>query len=764
MYISTLIKRSATAALAAAAFFCSCTTGEISYTERIFNSSENDAKALIDRGYQRADSISLAEGNHDALMAFADSLGEAFFAVNSNLKNDVIYSWCLDREEKCLSLEPSDYRKIAWKRSLLERNGIGRLINNIPLVSESGEETFLHDLITRKSLLIIYGEKCNACKKLISEVNSSKTIRKAAENGEVNLIAIYTGEDQEEFRSIGAELKGWENYMDYDGTIKYEQSFDTRLVPSLYLVSENRIVRLKGSTEVKEIDKALRDKQDGAITILLKPGEKVWGGRVADGNRMPFESGFETTMHANSGNQVQPLLLSSEGRYVVSDGPFDFKIMGDSLIISSHEKEIDSYIVANSLSGAFNFASRSFFPADGNMTPVEFFEKPQYNTWIELQYNQNQADVLEYAKGIIDHGLPPGIIMIDDTWMEDYGKWVFHPGRFPDPKSMCKQLHDMGFKIMLWVCPFVSMDQYQIWAELCGRDAFVKTIDGRVYPVEWWNGVSAELDLSNPRAVEWFDEQLQFLMNEYGVDGFKFDAGDFNLWPDDGVTMGGLTNYQLCQEFAKFGERYPYNEFRASWKMGGKALVQRLHDKSHRWDALGALMPEMIAANLLGYYFSCPDMVGGGSFASFLPGCEIDQDLIVRSAQTHALMPMMQFSVAPWRILDKEHLNAVLMSVEIRKQFLPEIIRLMERAARYGEPLVTPLEFIFPHQGLADIKDEFMLGRQILVAPMVYPGRERTVALPSGTWIADDGKTYEGGQTITINVPLERIPYFKLKN
>ena len=81
-------------------------------------------------------------------------------------------------------------------------------------------------------------------------------------------------------------------------------------------------------------------------------------------------------------------------------------------------------------------------------------------------YEQNQEGVLKYAEGILKNGLPPGIIMIDDTWQEDYGKWDFNPARFRDPKAMVDRLHRMGFKVMLWICPFVSMDQYLICQEL----------------------------------------------------------------------------------------------------------------------------------------------------------------------------------------------------------------------------------------------------------------------------------------------------------
>jgi alpha-glucosidase (family GH31 glycosyl hydrolase) len=84
----------------------------------------------------------------------------------------------------------------------------------------------------------------------------------------------------------------------------------------------------------------------------------------------------------------------------------------------------------------------------------------------------------------------------------------------------------------------------------------------------------------------------------------------------------------------------------------------------------------MAAAGLLGHLFVCPDMIGGGLLGSFKPGVPVDQELFVRSAQVHALSPMMQFSVAPWRVLDKEHLALVKAAVELRQKFAPHILRM----------------------------------------------------------------------------------------
>lgn len=728
---------------------------------KLSSASAEDAAAIIDKVYSTADSIASAEQD-GTLLVLSDVLEKTFYDVSSKYRNDVLYSLMLEREEKCVSLLADDHKRISWKKGILAANAVGHEVLDMPVYDAEGNETFLHRLVDRQTVLLIYGEDCKACTRLMEEACRSSVLKKAASDGKLNLVSIYIGDDQDEFHAKSDVLKDWENFIDMKTLIKYDNAFDGRLVPSLYLISDHKMVKVRGTLSVREIEKALDREALYSMRIPLNEGEKIWGGRIADGKFMPYADSFMTTFSQNSGNQVMPLLLSSDGRYVWSDAPYDFRIEDGVLMVDNALGKIRTGVVGSTLADAYHYAEPLYFPADGKLPPAEFFECPQYNTWIELQYNQNQHDVLEYARGILRNGLPAGIIMIDDTWQEDYGKWVFHPGRFPDPKAMSEELHRMGFKLMLWVCPFVSMDQYQIWAEINSFGGFVRKKSGGVYPVEWWNGYSAELDFSNSKTVEWFDRQLDNLCDNYGVDGFKFDAGDFNLFPSDAATMGNLQAYEYCAAFADYADKYPYNEYRACWRDGGKAIVQRLHDKSHNWQALEALIPEMMATNLMGYWYSCPDMIGGGSFASFLPGCKIEQDLIVRSAQIHALMPMMQFSVAPWRILDKPHLDATLKSVKIREKLLPEIKALMERASKTGEPVVTPLEFRFPHQELADVKDQFMVGASIMVAPMTAPGFEREVVLPEGRWTADDGNVYEGGESVMIPVPLDRIPYFRL--
>ena len=76
-------------------------------------------------------------------------------------------------------------------------------------------------------------------------------------------------------------------------------------------------------------------------------------------------------------------------------------------------------------------------------------------------------------------------------------------------------------------------------------------------------------------------------------------------------------------------------------------LAARLRDKEHSWQDLRKLVPGMVSLGIMGYPFACPDLIGGGEYLSFRNLAAIDQELIVRAAEVHALMPMMQSNSLP---------------------------------------------------------------------------------------------------------------------
>jgi alpha-glucosidase (family GH31 glycosyl hydrolase) len=504
------------------------------------------------------------------------------------------------------------------------------------------------------------------------------------------------------------------------------------------------------------------------LTVELLPGEAWWGGAVADGQAMPFgarphgrnlavNAGFADEPGAGA-NQSAPLLLSSAGRVLWSDRPFAF-VFGDGKLTADGGAQLIE-APERTLREAFLLASRRFFPPSGRMPALELFDGPQYNSWIEMPYAPTQEGVLAYVDGLLDAGFPPGVLMIDDRWSADYGDWRFDASRFPDPAAMVRQLHAKGFRVMLWLVPFISPDSDQ-FRELRSRGLLLTDAEGEVIVREWWNGFSALLDVTNPGAAKWLLSRLDALRDDYGVDGFKFDAGDLRDYRDGDRPANGGGSVDLCEAYARLGLNYDFNEHRACWKMGGQPLAQRLHDKPPTWgaDGLLSLIPEGLAQGLIGHAFTCADMVGGGELSAFTAGAAVDQEQFVRYAQCAALFPMVQFSISPSRALDAEHLAAVRSAVALRQELLPEILALAEHAAGTGEPIIRHLAYHYP--GFEDVTDQFLLGERILVAPVLERGAvRRAVVLPAGTWAGPDGTEYEEG-TVELAVGLDSLPVFR---
>ena len=140
---------------------------------------------------------------------------------------------------------------------------------------------------------------------------------------------------------------------------------------------------------------------------------------------------------------------------------------------------------------------------------------------------------MTYADNVLEYGFPNGVFMVDDNWQKYYGNFEFKPDRFPNPKEMTDKLHRMGFKVMLWISPFVSADSPE-YRTLSSMGYLLKDkATGSNAMITWWNGVSACYDTTNPKAMEYLKAQLKRTQADYGIDGFKLDAGDVSYMQGD---------------------------------------------------------------------------------------------------------------------------------------------------------------------------------------------------------------------------------------
>lgn len=426
------------------------------------------------------------------------------------------------------------------------------------------------------------------------------------------------------------------------------------------------------------------------------------------------------------------------------------------------------------------------------MPSPEVLRAPIWTTWARYKTAVNQTKVLQYAHQIADRDLQRSVMEIDDRWQVAYGDLSFDPRKFPDPVGMVKELHDLGFKVTTWVHPFVEekSDAYQEGATKgyfvgCKAGTTVKGWFGRwrsggappIVPVApggsapgffaWWNSPPvAALDVTNPEAVDWFVGRLRALQASTGIDGFKFDAGEPCFLPRQPVTHIPLatpadyTRLYVRNVAGQFAGGV--SEVRTGHMTQDVAVFCRMGDRFSTWDAangLRSLIPTLLTSGVLGYPFTLPDMIGGNRYFAQGP----DSELLVRWAQVNALMPAMQFSIAPWDF-SKETEALVASALQVRGRMEGLLLSLAEEAANTLMPICRPLWMLAPgDEQTFLIQDQFALGEHAIVAPVVHRGaRHRDVYLTQGTWCdMNDGTLIEGGRWLrNMSTPLDRLPVF----
>ncbi|XP_076472293.1 myogenesis-regulating glycosidase-like [Babylonia areolata] len=408
--------------------------------------------------------------------------------------------------------------------------------------------------------------------------------------------------------------------------------------------------------------------------------------------------------------------------------------------------------------------------------PAEYlFRGAIWSTWAMYKGPVNQSLVLEFANKILDSGLPYSQLEIDDDWTPKYGDMDFNQEKFPDAKGLITQLTQMGFRVSVWMHPFMNLDSQA--AEHAIRNGYVvKAVDSDLPAlVSWWRGKrTVHLDVTNSEAVDWFLNGTRRLRDVYNVTSFKYDAGEANWLPKVYSTHLPLESpdefSRLYVEMAfRSDEQVRGQEVRVGTRTQDKPIMVRMLDRQSAWGyhrAIRTVIPCALTLGLIGYPFVLPDMIGGnGVDEVHIDSTEYpDAELYVRWLQVNTFLPFLQFSVGPWVY------NSTVQSIcrnftALRSRYADAFIALAREAARTGAPIVRPLWWIAPtDQEALVIDSQFLLGDDLLVAPVVERGsRSRDVYLPAGTWRDQTrGGTYQGPRWLSgYSADLDVLPHFQ---
>ena len=424
-----------------------------------------------------------------------------------------------------------------------------------------------------------------------------------------------------------------------------------------------------------------------------------------------------------------------------------------------------------------------------------------------------QAEIMRQVDAHRDHGIPVGTIVIEawsdestfHTWRdaayevrEDgaparLGDFTFPAdGAWPDPKGMIDELHDRDVKLVLWQIPLQKMRPHPTGQAAADARAAIRddvlvreaAPDGTLRPYRnrgWWFPLGLMPDLTDDRAAQWWTDRRRYLVEEMGVDGFKTDGGE-HAWGQELVFLDGgrgdEKNNTFPVGYAKaFGDllrstgRAPVTFSRAGFTGSQAHGAFWAGDENSTWEAFRWSLTAGLTASASGILYWGWDLAG---FSGDVPTAE----LYLRSAAAAAFTPIMQYHSefnhhrapsrdrTPWNIADRAGdprvIDVFRRFAVLRERLVPHLAAEARFAIESGRALMRPLFFDTTDPRAWDGDAQWMLGRSILIAPIVHEGAtSRTLFLPDGEWIdAFSGVSIEGGSTVTRETPIDEVAVY----
>jgi alpha-D-xyloside xylohydrolase len=414
----------------------------------------------------------------------------------------------------------------------------------------------------------------------------------------------------------------------------------------------------------------------------------------------------------------------------------------------------------------------------------------------KLRY-RTQDELLDVAREFKRRGLPLSVIVADYFHWTRQGEWRFDPAEWPDPAAMTAELEQLGVKLMVSIWPTVNPAS-ENYAEM--GESGLLTANERGVGVQlpiWDKGSTGRAlvtyyDATNPRARDYVWSKVKEGYYKHGVRVWWLDACEPELRPEHpdnlryhlgpGLEVGNI--YPLLHAKGFFdgmsgeGEDEIVLLSRSAWagsQRYGAAVWSG--DIDSTFEDLRRQIPAGLNIGLSGIPWWTTDI---GGFKGGDIGSPSFRELLVRWFQFGVFSPLCRLHGfrqpgtmsgaeqsgapnEPWSF-GPEAYQILRQWLRLRERLRPYVMGTMRVAHTDGLPPMRPLFLNFPGEPACwDITDQFLLGDDLLVAPVVTAGAvEREVYLPAGTSWRDawTGARLAGGQWLTAPAPLEIIPVY----
>lgn len=468
-----------------------------------------------------------------------------------------------------------------------------------------------------------------------------------------------------------------------------------------------------------------------------------------------------------------PFFLSSRkyGVFVDSTSAVDFDMVASNTAtfsLISQDSALDYYVIADPDPKTIitRYSSLVSFP----ILPPRW----SLGTWISSGFQRDSAaEVLRRARLIREHAIPCDVLHLDCYWQR-FGRWsemLWDGEMFPDPAGLLAELKELGFKVCLWMHPYIGIESER-FAEGDERGYFLKNQQGETYVVDIWGGFHPAVgivDFTHPGAVAWFKEMLREPL-QAGAQIYKTDFGEGI--PNDAVNYAGISGESFHNLYALLyndvvaevteevhGHRLTWG--RSTYAGGQRHAAQWGGDVNCTFPGMASTLRGGLSMAVCGHAFWSHD---AGGFTG-----HPTSELYIRWSQFGLFSPMIRAhgnsTRLPWDF-GPEALEIFRSYARLRYRLLPYIYTYASIAAQTGLPLLRPMLLEFPDDPVTCSLDlQYMFGAELLVAPIFNDRGERSVYLPEGNWI--DFWTHEvhsGPRSLHVQAPLDVLPLYVRAN
>ena len=359
--------------------------------------------------------------------------------------------------------------------------------------------------------------------------------------------------------------------------------------------------------------------------------------------------------------------------------------------------------------------------------------------------------------------------------------WEWDQELYPGLDKKIAEWKEEGVRFLGYINPFIAIEK-DLYAYASEHGYCVQDREGKDYLVTITTFPAAMVDFTNPEAYEWYKGLIKENMIGLGMGGWMADFGEYlpidavlysgedpaiihNQWPAIWAKM----NQEAVAECGKEGQVFFFT------RAGHTGTIAHSHmmwtgDQHVDWsidDGLPAVIPATLSLAMSGYGIAHSD-VGGYTTIMHM---RRSKELLLRWEEMNVFSPLFRTHegnqpVNNVQFDDDEELLAQLAKCGRMHVALKDYLKgLVVEEISDGTPVMRPLFYHYDEAEAYTEKTEYLLGRDLLVAPVYEEGaKSRTIYLPSDGWVdIFDGKEYAGGHMI-VEAPIGKPPVFVRKD